>query len=66
MKDILKIQLPQGEKIKVVEVYNAVGQKVALFSDQNEVSLTKLKAGLYLVKVLTDNDSVHTTKIIKE
>ena len=66
VKDILKIELPQGEKIKVVEVYNAVGQKVAQFSDQKEISLNNLKAGLYLVKVLTDDNSVHTTKIIKE
>ena len=66
VKDILKIDLPKGEKTKVNEVYNAVGQKVAQFSDQKEISLNNLKAGLYLVKVLTDDNSVHTTKIIKE
>ena len=66
VKDILKIDLPKGEKTKVIEVYNAVGQKVAQFSDQKEISLNNLKAGLYLVKVLTDDNSVHTTKIIKE
>ncbi len=66
VKDVLKIELSQGEKIKVVEVYNAVGQKVAQFSDQKEVSINNLKAGLYLVKVVTDKDSVYTTKIIKE
>lgn len=66
VKDVLKIELPQGEKIKVFEVYNAVGQKVAQFSDHKEVSLNNLKAGLYLIKVLTDKDSVYTTKIIKE
>lgn len=66
VKDILKIDLPKGEKTKVIEVYNAVGQKVAQFSDQKEISFNNLKAGLYLVKVLTDDNSVHTTKIIKE
>lgn len=66
VKDILKVEIPQGEKIMTVEVYNAIGQKVAQFSNQKEVSLRSLKAGLYIVKVLTDKSSVYSTKIIKE
>lgn len=66
VKDVLKLQIPQGEKILSFEVYNAVGQKVAQFADQKEVSMDSLKPGLYIVKVLTDKESVYTTKIIKE
>lgn len=66
VKNILTVDVPNGEKIVSLEVYNSVGQKVARFSDQKEVSLNALKAGLYLVKVLTDKGSVLTSKIIKE
>ncbi|QOW10485.1 T9SS type A sorting domain-containing protein [Kaistella flava (ex Peng et al. 2021)] len=66
VKDILKIEIPQGEKIASIEVYNVVGQKVAQFADQKEISLYSLKSGLYIVKVLTDKESTYTTKIIKE
>lgn len=66
VKDVLKLQIPQGEKILSFEVYNAIGQKVAQFAHQREVSVNSLKPGLYIVKVLTDKESVYTTKIIKE
>ena len=66
VKNILTVDVPNGEKIVSLEVYNSVGQKVGRFSDQKEVSLNALKAGLYLVKVLTDKGSVLTSKIIKE
>lgn len=66
VKDVLKLEIPQGEKITSFEVYNAIGQKVAQFADKKEVSMNFLKPGLYLIKILTDKDSVYTSKIIKE
>lgn len=66
VKDQLHVSIPQGEKISAVEIYNPLGQMVLKFADQKELSLNSLKAGIYIVKVLTDSNSVYSTKIIKE
>ena len=66
VQDILKIELPQGEKTRTVEVYNTIGQKVAQVAEKKEISFNSLKPGIYIVKVITENEAVYTTKIIKE
>lgn len=66
VKDVLKIDLPNGSQVSAVELYNITGQKVARFGNQKDVSLHSLKTGVYLLKVFTDKGTVYTTKIIKE
>jgi hypothetical protein len=49
------------------ELYNAASQKVKVYSldvNTNELSVKELSAGVYLFKVLNDNNEVETFKII--
>lgn len=66
VKDILRIDTPQGEQITAIELYNTAGQKVAYFANEKEISVASLQPGLYIVKAITKNDKVYNTKIIKE
>lgn len=66
VKEVLNVKIPEGEKIRSLEIYNVLGQKVAQFTDQREISLHTLKSGIYVLKVLTDKGSLYNTKIIKE
>lgn len=66
VKDMLEISAKQS--IKMVEIYNMIGQKVLnklLQSDHGKVDMTTLSQGTYLVKVITD-ESAETIKVVKE
>lgn len=66
VKDILKLNLPNGEKISTIEVYNMVGQKVADFSNVEEINLKQLNAGVYIINLKNNKGKTYTSKIVKQ
>ena len=66
VKDILKLNLPNGEKISTIEVYNTVGQRVADFKNVGEVNLSQLKSGNYIINIKNTDGKNYSSKIIKQ
>lgn len=63
VQDILNIDLQTS--LKSVEVYNIQGQKV-LESNKNQINLSSLVSGIYMVRIQDENNAVVTKKIIKK
>jgi hypothetical protein len=66
VKDILKLNLPNGEKAATVDVHNAVGQKVADFKNAEEINLSQLKSGVYIINIKNFDGKTYSSKIIKK
>lgn len=66
VKDILKLNLPNGEKIATIEVYNTVGQKVSDFRNAEEINLNHLKSGIYIINLKNTEGKTYSSKIIKQ
>lgn len=66
VKDILKLNLPNGEKISTIEVYNTLGQKVSDFSNVEEINIKHLKAGVYIINLKNSKGKAYTSKIVKQ
>lgn len=66
VKDILKFDLPNGEKVSDVEVYNTVGQKVSEFKNVDEINLNHLKSGVYIINLKNNTGKTYSSKIIKQ
>ena len=66
VKDILKLNLPNGEKIASIEVYNTVGQKISDFKNVEEINLSVLKTGVYMINIKNDTGKTYRSKIIKQ
>ncbi|TDX86450.1 T9SS type A sorting domain-containing protein [Epilithonimonas xixisoli] len=66
VKDILKLNLPNGEKISTIEVYNTLGQKVSDFSNMEEINLKQLKAGVYIINLKNNKGKTYSSKIVKQ
>lgn len=62
VQDLLNINVDNA--IKSVEIYNIQGQKV-LNSTSNEVDMSSLNSGIYLVKITDENNSIATKKVVK-
>lgn len=62
-KDILHIS--SSKIVKLLEVYNLAGQKVAQKEVQS-IDLSKLQKGIYLIKITFKDYGVETYKVIKE
>lgn len=66
VKDILKLNLPNGEKVSTIEVYNTVGQKVSEFRNADEINLNQLKSGIYIINLKNTAGKTYSSKIIKQ
>lgn len=66
VRDILKLDLPNGEKVSNVEVYNTIGQKVSEFHNVEEINLSKLKSGNYIINLKNNQGKTYSSKIIKQ
>ncbi|WP_374539743.1 LamG-like jellyroll fold domain-containing protein [Flavobacterium sp.] len=62
VQDVLIINVDNA--IKSVEVFTLQGQKV-LNSTSNEVDMSSLNSGIYLVKITDENNSIATKKVVK-
>ncbi len=64
VSDILKIK--SSEKLTNVKFYDVFGRKIALQTQNlNEIDVSKLPSGIYLITIKTENGSF-TQKLIKE
>ena len=59
-KDFVKIE---GMQTAEVQVYNALGQLVKTVRGTNEVDLSGLVEGVYLVRIMDKEGKVYTNKI---
>lgn len=66
VKDILKINLSDQEKIAEISIYNAAGQQLKTVSKQSEINVENLPKGIYMIDVKTDSDQRHQSKFIKQ
>ena len=61
-KDIIKIE---GIEVAEVEVYNALGQRVKMVQSTNEIDLSGLVEGIYMLRITDAEGKVYTNKITK-
>lgn len=52
-------------KLQSVEIYNTQGQKV-LSSNQNQINVSDLAAGMYMVRIQDTDNAIATKKIVKQ
>ena len=64
VKDILFIE--SNQQIKAVEVYTLLGKKVLVKSDTNNINISNLNAGIYLIKCIGLNKEIIIKKVIKD
>lgn len=62
---IINIKLNNGNDITNIVLYNMTGQKL-LESNQNNIDISNLSNGVYLLKVTDSNNSLETKQIIKK
>ena len=62
-KDIIKIE---GIEVAEVEVYNALGQRVKMVQSMNEIDLSGLVEGIYMLRITDAEGKVYTNKITKQ
>ncbi len=66
----LTLTLSNGEGIGAVQIYNVLGECVLMFpllrgGREELIDVSKLKAGIYLIKISTKNENIFTQTIIK-
>lgn len=66
VKDILKLSLPNNEKVAIIEVYNTVGQKVSESRNAEEINLSKLRSGVYIINLKNTAGKTYSSKITKQ
>lgn len=67
VKTNLHFNLPNGEKVSTIQIYNMVGQTVI---DRKlstpAINLEHLKSGAYIITVTTNKGTIYSSKFIKE
>ncbi len=68
-KNCIRIHNPGREKIEFIQLYDLIGNKLIEvkpndYSPTQEVDLTKLSSGMYLLILTSDNNQVLTKKIV--
>lgn len=59
------INISTNETIDKIEVYSVLGKKVAENTNSDTININKLKTGIYLIKIISENKTV-LKKIIKQ
>lgn len=60
------VKLNSKIQISKIEVYNNIGQLLALNLGQAEIDLSTLDRGLYFVKIFSESGQIETKKILKK
>ena len=60
-----ELNFTSNEPIEFIEIFNQVGQQVAVFTNQNAVNITQLAPGLYTVRI-TSGTKTGVQRLIKE
>jgi len=63
--DFVSIQLPNTVEMKSIAVYDVLGKVVANSATNNQINVSQLNAGVYMVNIETNQGTV-TKKIIKK
>lgn len=63
--DILHIADVPSDEIGSIEIYNALGQKVLNFYETTDLDISELIAGVYLLKLSTENELYSTQFSVK-
>lgn len=58
-------EIESKEIINQVTIYNALGQKISSFTNQNKYNIENLSRGIYTVEIITDGNKQYS-KIIKK
>lgn len=66
VKDILQVQLPAGEKVANISIYNFAGQKIADNASSAEMNVENLKAGAYIITVADTKGVSYSSKFVKQ
>ena len=67
VKNALNFNLPQGEKVAKIQIYNMAGQlMVTKTASGKSIDLQDLKAGAYLINMISTKGSTYSSKFIKE
>lgn len=65
--NIVQIKNKRSQKIKQIEIYNSLGQRLDLTSKENEIiSLADYPSGLYQIKIEWEDGRRVTKKVVKE
>jgi hypothetical protein len=67
--DLLILDVKEVKNPLKFEIYNSLGQFILsspITSAQSEINVSELPAGIYLLRVLTSQNEVHTARFIKE
>ncbi len=60
----------EGEGVRRVEIFNSIGQQMALQAVDNEpsasISMSDFPAGIYVVRILKDNNASRVMKVVKK
>ena len=61
--DYLNISIPKGVEITAVSIYNAVGQRIFVTMEFENINISNLSAGLYYLSINTNKGLVNKTMI---
>lgn len=64
-KGMVTISAVTPQDIKSVEVYNSIGQKVIEQNNIDNINLSELSAGTYLIKITTSDNKTISRKVVK-
>ncbi len=64
--DIINISLPQNTTVKTVEIYNLSGEKMHSQNNVNSISLSTFEKGIYILKIVDENNNTTTQQIVKD
>ncbi len=56
----------EGDRIKKIEIYNAIGVAIETTFNTNEIDLSKYTTGIYFGRILFDDNTRREVKLIKE
>lgn len=62
-KDIIYIE---GAKVVEASIFNTFGQLIKTFKNTNGIGADDLSHGVYLMRIITADESLHTTRLIVE
>ena len=63
--DLINFSLPQNTSIRSVEICNLLGRKIYSQNNLNAISLSGFENGIYIVRIVDENDDSITQKIMK-
>jgi len=68
--DKITVKSNTGEHLKQIEINNSLGINVLSTNTENvyssEINISRLASGVYFVRVITENNTIRTAKIIKK